>query len=196
MPGTEQSPPAPAVLTPEQARRAGRSPRDVALSLAALIVPILLLLGAYRLFWNGDKPIAVDVSETYQTAQHAGAFPVLEPAGLGSGWSANVANFVPASPGAGGAAAGAVLRVVYHDPDGDGVQLIETNAPSDAVLAAELGTDARPGNLVTLGGRQWREYPVAGSGARALAAVEDGRVVIVIGSASADRLREFAAALP
>lgn len=196
MSGTEQPPAAPAVLTPEQARRAGRSPRDVALSLGVLIIPILLLLGAYRLFWNGDEPIAVDVSQTYQTAQHSGAFPVLEPAGLAAGWSANVASFTPASPGASGAAAGAVLRVVYHDPDRNAVQLIETDAPSDAVLAAELGTSARPGNVVTVGGRQWREYPVAGSGARALAAVEDGRTTIVIGTASADRLREFAAALP
>ena len=66
-------------MTPAQAERAGRRTRDIVLSMAALLIPVLLLLGAYKIFWNGDSPMTFDVSETYATARHANAFPVLEP---------------------------------------------------------------------------------------------------------------------
>ncbi len=185
-----------AQLTPAQADRAGRSTRDIVLSLAALLLPILVLVGVYQVFFGGDKPIAIDVSETYATARHANAFPVLEPQPLPAGWSANAATYTPpASPGTSDATAGAVLRVVYHAPGGAGVQLVESSGPSDAVLQQELGANAQPGNLVSVGGQQWREYPSLGSGNAALVSVADTRTTVLIGQTSLDRLRELATAL-
>jgi Protein of unknown function (DUF4245) len=185
----------PAQLTPAQAERAGRRPRDVVLSMAALLVPILLLFGAYKIFWNGDKPMTFDVSETYATARHANAFPVLEPQPLPSGWGANTAVYTPPATAAEQADLGATLRVVYHDPDGHGVQLVQSSGTSDKVLANELGDKARPGNLVTIGDQPWREYPELSKGGRALVNVTDGRTVIVVGDGTDDRLRELAASL-
>jgi hypothetical protein len=194
---TPSEPTAPGVvtLTPAQAERAGRGTRDVLLSLAALLVPIFVLLAGYKIFFSGDQPLAFDVSPTYQTARHANAFPVLEPTGLADGWKANIASYTPAGSAGTGAAAGATLRVVYHSPDGSGLQLVESSAPSDAVLIAELGEKARPGNLVTINGAQWREYPELPANGRALVNVADGRTTVLQGDADAEELRTFAAAL-
>jgi hypothetical protein len=178
-------------MTPAQAERAGRSTKDIVLSMAALLLPILVLVGGYKIFFGGDKPIAVDVSETYATARHANAFPVLEPQPVPHGWTANAATYTAPSPGA---QVGAELRVVYHTPDGGGVQLLEAGGSSDAVLQQELGT-AVPGNLETIGGQQWRLYPSVRDGTPALVNVVDGRTTIVIGQTSTDDLREFAASL-
>ncbi len=183
--------PRPVELTPAQAERAGRRPRDVLLSLAALLLPLLVLLGAYRLVWNGDHPIAVDVSETYATARHAGAFPVLEPQPVPDGWTTNAASYTPPVS----AGAGAVLRVVYHAPGGAGAQLVQSSGAPDAVLAAELGQAARPGNLLTIAGQPWREYPQLPRGSRALVNVADGRTVVITGDATADQLRQLASSL-
>jgi Protein of unknown function (DUF4245) len=185
----------PVELTAAQAERAGRRPRDVVLSMLALLVPVFLLLGAYKIFWNGDHPLAFDVSETYTTARHANAFPVLEPQALPSGWSANTATYTPPPTAADQADLGATLRVVYHDPDGHGVQLVQSSGSSDKVLAAELGDKARPGNLVTIGDQPWREYPELSRGGRALVNVTEGRTVIVVGDGSEQRLRELASSL-
>ncbi len=186
-----------ATMTAAQAERAGRRTRDVVLSMAALLVPIFVLLAGYKIFFNGDKPMSFDVSETYQTARHGGAFPVLEPTALPDGWSANTATYTPAATPAptGGAAAGATLRVVYHSPDGSGMQLVESSGPADAVLIAELGDAAKPGNLITVNGAQWREYPQLPVGGRALVNVADGRTTVLLGDADAAELRAFAAAL-
>jgi hypothetical protein len=160
----------------------------MALSMAILVIPVFLLLGAYRVFFAGDAPVAVDASETYATATHDAPFPILEPDGLSSGWTAISASF-------GKVADGSVLRVSYVPPAKTGLQLVESNRPVNSLLPDELGGSAEPGNLETINGRQWRLYPVTQHGARALVLAEDGRTTIVTGTASDGDLRAFAAAL-
>src|SRR4051812_46327274 len=58
--------------TPRLARGEGRSPRDMFMSLAVLLVPIALLLILYRTLLSGDAPITVDPNPTIQEAQQAG----------------------------------------------------------------------------------------------------------------------------
>jgi hypothetical protein len=153
--------------------RSGRSARDMALSMAVLIIPIFLLLGA---------------AQTYATARHSASFPVLEPGGLPGGWTAISATFGKVDDGS-------TLRVSYVPPAKTGLQLVESDRPVNALLPDELGGAAQPGNLETVGGRQWRTYPVAGDGGRALVLAEDGRTTIITGTASAADLRTFAATL-
>jgi Protein of unknown function (DUF4245) len=169
---------------PPPAARSGRSPRDMALSLAVLLVPVFLLLIVYRLVFSGDAPIGVNAGDTWATARHGAHYAVLEPAGLPAKWTVISATF-----------AGGTLRVGYVTPDAAGLQLIESDQPVDRLLPAELGTDARPGDLVTIGGRQWRTYPVARDGNRALVLADADRTTIVIGTASDTDLRTLAAAL-
>lgn len=158
------------------------------LSMAVLLLPILLLLGAYKVVFNGDHPRAVDPVSAFDDARHAGRFPVHEPGGLPGGWSA--ISYAYATQGGAG-----TLRVGYVTPGGGGVQLVESDRPADALLPAELGEDARPGSLVEIGGRQWREYPVARDGNQALVLAENGGTTIVIGAAPMADLHALAANL-
>jgi Protein of unknown function (DUF4245) len=169
---------------PPPGARSGRPARDMALSLAALLIPIFLLLGAYKLVFSGDAPIPYDASGTWATARHSARFPVLEPTGLPAKWTVISATVTDGT-----------LRVGYVTPGGGGLQLVESGQPVDTLLPAELGTDARPGSLVPIGGRQWREYPQVRHGDRALVLVDDGRTTIAIGTATEAELRTFVDAL-
>jgi len=104
----------------EPPARSGRSPRDMALSLAVLLLPVLLLLGIYRLAFSGDAPIPVDAAQTFATARHSAHYPVLEPVGLPARWTAINATF-----------GGGTLRVGYVTPGGAGVQLVESGRAVD-----------------------------------------------------------------
>ena len=154
------------------------------LSLAVLLVPVGILFGLYVTVFSGSAPIRVDPSDTWAAAQRDAGFTVLQPQGLPAKWTVTSATFATGT-----------VRVGYVTPSGSGLQLVETGAPADQFLPAELGQDARPGNLVTIGGRQWRAYPSVRSGDRALVLVDDGRIVVVIGSANDDDLRTLAGAL-
>jgi Protein of unknown function (DUF4245) len=168
--------------------RSGRSARDMALSMAVLLVPIFLLLLGYRVFFAGDAPVGVDAGQVYDTARHDAHFPVRQPRDLPSGW-------VPIAAKFGAEADGSVLRVSYVPPDRSGIQLVESDRPVNALLPAELGADAQPGNLTDIGGRQWRQYPQVQGGGRALVLAEDGRTTILTGTAEDSTMRTFAAAL-
>ncbi len=167
--------------------RTGRSPRDMALSMAVLLVPVFVLLVVYRVFFAGDAPIAVDAGQTYATARHDAKFPVLVPQGLPSRWTPIASKFDLLADGS-------VLRVSYVTPSGTGVQLVESDRPVNSLLPDELGTDARPGNLTDIGGRQWREYPSV-SGGRALVLAADGYSTILTGTATDADMRTFGASL-
>ena len=77
----------------ESAQRAERRPRDMAISLPVLLVPILLAFGIYRVFFDGHDPIRVDPAAAIDDARHAGAFPVLVPTGLDQDWTTVSATF-------------------------------------------------------------------------------------------------------
>jgi hypothetical protein len=154
------------------------------LSLAALLIPIFLLLCVYRIFFAGDAPIAADPGAALDSARHSASYQVLQPAGLPKGWTVISANYQ-----------GGTLRIGYVTPDGTGLQLVESGQTADALLPTELGDDARPGNLIPLSGRTWREYPVIKGGGRAIVLVDQGRTVVVEGTATDSQVRVLAASL-
>jgi hypothetical protein len=160
----------------------------MALSMAALLIPIFLLLGAYKIFFSGDAPIAVDTTQTFAAARHDARFPILEPSGLATEWKATSSTFTLHADGS-------VLRIGYVPPDRSGIQLIESDRPVDRLLPEELGSGAQPGNLITIGNRLWRGYPVVGDGNRALVLAEDRRTTVLVGTGSEADLRTLAASL-
>jgi hypothetical protein len=168
--------------------RAGRSPRDMALSMGVLLVPILVLLGVYNFLYNGDHPRAIDPSGTIASARHSAAFPVLAPEALPSGWTVVSSVYQKLADGS-------TLRLGYVTPGRAGLQVIESDRPVNTLLPAELGGNAQPGDLVEVGDGRWRDYPEARDGSRALVLAENGRTVIVIGNGSADDLRILASSL-
>lgn len=168
--------------------RAGRAPRDIALSMGALLVPVILLVLAYNVLFNGDHPRAIDPSGSILAARQSASFPVVEPQGLPRGWTVISSSYQRLSDGS-------VLRLGYLTPGRAGLQVIESDRPVNALLPDELGTDAQPGDLVPVGDQRWRGYPVARGGSQALVLATNGRTVIVIGSGSSGDLRVLAGSL-
>jgi hypothetical protein len=159
----------------------------MAISLLVLLIPIALLLGFYRVFLNGDDPVTVDPAPAISEARAANAFPVSEPAGLGSGWRTVSARFQRADDGA-------TLRLGYVSPAGEGVQVVQSNVPAERLLPAELTGAGRPEGTLALAGRDWQGY-TARPGEHALVLLESSRTVIVVGSAREQELRDLAGAL-
>jgi hypothetical protein len=164
----------------------GRSPKDMALSLAVLIVPIALLIVLYRVLFNGDAPRTVDPGAAVQQAQQAKAFPVVT-AHVGRDWHTTSARFTRQ-------ASGVTLRLGYVDPGKDPVQLVESSVPAASLLPAELSKDAKPVDRFRAANGVWQLYDTR-PGEQALVLSDGSRTVIVIGKTGIERLEELAASL-
>lgn len=158
----------------------------MALSLLVLLIPIFVLLAAYR-FLGGESATVVDTSSAYDTARAAKQFPVSEPTGLASGWQPVRSAFQRGD-------AGAVLRVGFRTPSGGTAQLIESNVAGDALVHGELGEQARVEDTVSLIGRDWQRYNTD-RGERALVLRQPDRTVIVVGQAPIEELAALAASV-
>ncbi|QDY06547.1 DUF4245 domain-containing protein [Micromonospora sp. HM134] len=167
--------------------RSERSPKDMALSLLVLLVPIALLLAFYRGFLGGEQPTTVDAAPAYEQARAANVFPVAEPSGLGDGWRTVSASFRTVDDGAN-------LRVGYLTPEGRGAQLVQSNVPPERLIPAELTAEGQPQGPADLGGANWQRYTGRGN-EQALVLLEPDRTVIVVGDARDNELRELAGAL-
>ncbi|MEH0938919.1 DUF4245 domain-containing protein, partial [Micromonospora psammae] len=192
---TEVPPPAaparPAAAPARPARgeksRSERSPKDMALSLLVLLIPIALLIAFYRGFLGGEQPTTIDPAPAFEQARSANAFPVSEPSGLGSGWRTVNASFRTVDDGAN-------LRVGYLTPEGRGAQLVQSSVPPERLLPAELTAQGTPQGQTDLAGRNWQRYTARGN-EQALVLLEPDRTVIVVGDARENELRQLAAAL-
>jgi Protein of unknown function (DUF4245) len=159
----------------------------MAISLLVLLVPVILGVLVYRVLLDGDKPVVVDPTSAISEARAARAFPVTEPTGLESGWRTVSARYQPGADGA-------LLRLGYLTPGGDGLQLVQGNVPAGQLVPQELTNKARPDGQVDLAGTTWQRYQ-ARPGERALVLLEPTRTVIVIGSVSEPDLRTLAEAI-
>ncbi|RLP87335.1 DUF4245 family protein [Micromonospora sp. BL4] len=167
--------------------RSERSPKDMAISLLVLLIPIALLLAFYRGFLGGDEPTTVDPAPAIEQAQSANAFPVSQPQGLGSDWRTVSARYQTVDGGAN-------LRIGYLTPEGRGVQLLQSNVPAERLLPAELTDEGQPQGPTELAGRTWQRYTARGN-QQALVLLEPARTVIIVGDARDNELRQLAGAL-
>jgi hypothetical protein len=173
--------------SPRLARGEGRSPRDMILSLAVLIVPIAFLLIIYKTLLSGDAPVTVDPSPAIQEAQQAKVFPVAVPTGLGDHWDVSSAKYGK-EPG------GATLRIGYVDPDKDPVQLVESSVPPATLLPAELTTKAKPVSNFRAANGVWRLFD-GRPGEQALVLADANRTIIVVGKTGVQNLEQLASSL-
>jgi hypothetical protein len=184
-PPTEETPAEEAPI--RLSKREGRSPRDMVLSLAVLVVPIALLLIFYRVVLSGDAPVTVDPMPKFQEAQLAKAFPVAVPAGLGDDWSVSSATFTRQS-------GGATLRIGYVDPHKSPVQLVESSVASSTLLPAELTAKAKPLTEFRAANGVWRLY-TGRPGEQALVLADASRTIIVVGRTDVSNLEHLASSL-
>ena len=172
---------------PTLGKREGRSPRDMAMSLSILLVPIALLLVFYRVVLGGDDPVKVDPSSAVQEARSAAIFPVAVPAGLGDDWVVTAASFRRAEDGA-------TLRLGYVDPDDDSVLLVQSSVSADTLVPTELGTEGRRTGTFRDDAQSWLRYE-GRPGEVSLVLVQQGRTIIVVGRTAEKNVEELAAAL-
>ncbi|PWR13744.1 DUF4245 domain-containing protein, partial [Micromonospora acroterricola] len=170
-----------------ESARSERSPKDMAISLLVLLIPIALLLAFYRGFLGGDQATTVDPAPAFEQARSANVFPVSQPEGLGSGWRTVSARYQTVEGGAN-------LRIGYLTPEGRGVQLVQSSVPAERLLPAELTGQGQPQGPTELAGRTWQRYTARGN-QQALILLEPTRTVIVIGDARDNELRQLAGAL-
>ncbi len=104
-----------------------RTPRDMALSLIVLMVPVFLLVLTYRFLYQGDTIVTVDPSEAIASAQRAG-MSQLPPNTAPEGWLIVNAHFRDG-----------VLRIGYLTKDRGGVQLAQSKTDLAATAAAKPG---------------------------------------------------------
>jgi hypothetical protein len=159
----------------------------MAMSLAVLLVPIVLLLVFYRVVLDGDKPVSIDAAPTIQQARSAAAFPVVLPQGLGDDWHTVSATFKRDTDGA-------TLRLGYVDPESDPIQLVQSSVPTATLLPVELGKTPKAVSTFSDGGRTWQRY-TAREGENALLLLEKGRTIIVVGMTESKNLESLAASL-
>ncbi len=180
-------PPEPSQPQPiESPPRVNRRFRDMALSLIALLIPILLVVTLFRLR-GGEDVVIVDPAPAISQARAANAFPVEAPTGLPEQWRPVSAAFQ--RPGG-----AAVLRLGYVTPSGGGVQLVESDEDAEVLLPRELGAEIRPTGTEAIAGREWQSYQVRG-GELALVLTGPDRTVILVGRADMPELRRLAESL-
>jgi hypothetical protein len=159
----------------------------MAMSLLVLLLPIALLIGCYRLVFDGDQPVAVDPAPVVDQARSSVDFRVRAPDGLPAGWKVTNATFRRAD-------GARTLRIGYLTPAGAGLQLLQTDLPVERLIPAELGAGARPGGVADVPGGTWQRYS-ARPGERALVLLEPAGTTLVLGSGSERELVELASAL-
>lgn len=181
----EQTPPERVVVTPQLRDRILRSPKDITLSLLALLVPIAIALIAYRTL-GGEAPTSVRTDDLFNDARASHRFAVLEPS-LTKGWRPTIYDLTNDGTTT-------TLRVSYTTPGGRGLQLLETNAPAGTVQAQELAGDFEPAGAAEVNGHTWQVLQTS-RGEQVLVLDDGGRVVLIKGDAGLGEMKDFAGLL-
>ncbi|GAA1686470.1 hypothetical protein GCM10009830_37430 [Glycomyces endophyticus] len=167
----------------KSARPKHRRMRDMALSMAVLLVPLGLFYWAWSWLAEDRQVSVVDTGENYATAASLG-LPAIEPE-LSEDWK-------PISTHLAADGSTTTLRTGWYSPDGNGLQMSETSGPATEVDADLTGA----GTPVEAGGIEWASYELD-SGEAWVAEVDGATVVLSAepdGIADLDDLAEGVAA--
>ncbi|MEU6861165.1 DUF4245 family protein [Glycomyces sp. NPDC046736] len=134
---------------PAPTRPKPRRMRDMALSMAVLLVPIGLFYWGWSWIASDRQVSEVDTTENAATAASLG-LEVIEPE-LSEDWK-------PISTHLAVGEDTVTLRTGWYSPDGDGLQLVQTNGPAEDANDAIDG----PGEPLEAAGISWAAYEFAG----------------------------------
>ncbi|MEV6526940.1 DUF4245 domain-containing protein [Longispora sp. NPDC051575] len=170
---------------PAKEARKTRGAKDLAYSMLALLIPIVLMLGIWRLL-GGESPTTVDPDPVVADARARAAYQVWAPSAVPAGWHVSTAKVAQQD-------GHLVLRIGYAGPDGEFLQLTESGAPVAGVLDGAVGGATVQGTA-EINGRTWSLY-TGTKGVRALVLAETGRTIVFAGQAADAVLVEFATSL-
>lgn len=126
--------------------RSGRTPKDMALSLIVLLIPVLLMVGAYRYLYAGDTIVTVDAAPAIASAGRAGLAP-LPPPSAPADWKTVAAQYDQGT-----------LRLGYLDADGAGAQLVQSRTGLQTLVKAELTAEAVHRGETVVAGVTWQRW--------------------------------------
>jgi len=132
----------------KSARPKQRRMRDMALSLAVLLVPVGLFYWGWNWIASDRQVSVVDTTENYATAAALG-LAVVEPE-LGDEWK-------PISTDLAVDGELVTLRTGWYSPEGDGLQLVQTTGPATEVNEDLDGV----GTPAEAGGIEWAVYELS-----------------------------------
>ncbi|MDT0342399.1 DUF4245 domain-containing protein [Streptomyces litchfieldiae] len=176
-------------VTGEPPRRRQRfdSIRNMVLSLAVICAGAFGLV----LFNPGDQPEGSTPTVSYEveatTAARAAPYELLVPEGLPEGWRATSVRYEPLGE------FGATWHLGFLDPDDEYVAVRQADGDAGEFVADATRDAEDTGSATAAGGRDWARYE--GSKYDALVLAEPDATTVVMGTASFDRLEQFAGAL-
>lgn len=144
-----------------------RTPKDMALSLGVLLIPVLLLVLGYRLFYGWDTAVTVDPANAIASAGRASFAPL--PAAAPADWQTVTAEWQPG-----------VLRIGYLDPDNNGARLVQSRTALDALVKDELDGKAQADGETVVGPVTWQRFR-APDGQTVLARASGNTTTLLIG---------------
>ncbi len=178
-----------------------QSRRDLVYTMVPLIALCLLALiasGNFKLGFGADpRDESVDPINpkgVYEVTASTLGFAVRMPAGPGvtdgvpEGWKATATRDEDV-------AGGKIFSVNYVTPEKNSLQLSQSGAPVDAVVAAVYGRKSAPAGTVPVDGRTWDVYGPNDENRSAWVLQVDGAVLVVFGSGTVPRFTELASAV-
>ncbi|NUR51296.1 MAG: DUF4245 domain-containing protein [Hamadaea sp.] len=157
-----------AAQTAAEAAKRVRRPRDMALSLAVLFVPILLVLGVGRFLYGDSTTATVDPAVALSGAARASMSPL--PQGqVPPDWKVVSAAYRDG-----------VLRLGYLTDADKGVQLVQGRGDAAAFVRAELTASAKQQGAMEVAGADWQRW-TGRPGESALVRTTGDVTMIVVG---------------
>jgi hypothetical protein len=151
-----------------EARRI-RRPRDMALSLGLLLIPILLIVAIGRFFYGDTTTATVDPSVALSGAARASMSPL--PQGtVPDGWKLVNAAYRDG-----------VLRLGYLTEHDQGIQLVQGSGNPDELIRTELTRTGHETGQVEVAGASWQRW-TGRAGESALVRRDGAVTVIVVGA--------------
>jgi hypothetical protein len=169
-------------------RRSGQGGtfKNLAISMGVLVVPLIFLVWLFTPHVT-NKTEPVDAAKVYQAAVDEKAFHVREPQGH-SEWKPTVAVFNPATGGR------FTVRVSYTTSKDHYLQLVQSNAPADSLIASIIDAGT-PLGVEQVNGETWTRYSARNGAENAFVLLENDVTVVVVGDASVATARTMISSL-
>jgi hypothetical protein len=176
--------------------RGGGRLRDLFISLAVLLIPVVLIACFFTRNTDGPSVETIDWRSVAERAADDAPFAVLVPKAVPESWRATRARWTQAgSPGLDGQpVAGDTWQLGFVDDRPMYIGLDQSNAPAAAFIGSVTRNGSAAGTSV-VGSQRWTRYQSADGRTRALVLTSDKSTAIVSGDLAYPELESFAQTL-